>query len=72
MLFIVCGELGIGWPEGQPCEKGLEMLKTQASISSDVSVDFFSPDDSDVDEAVMSCMEIDSDDESDDYIDVVM
>ena len=48
------------------------MLKTQASVSSDVSVDFFSPDDSDVEEAVMSCMEIDSDDESDDYIDVVM
>ena len=33
---------------------------------------FFYPDDSDVDEAVMPCMEIDSDDESDDYIDVVM
>ena len=35
----------------QPCEKDLEMLKTHASILSEVPVDPFTPDDSDVEEA---------------------
>ena len=49
----------------------MEMLKTHASILSDVSVDPFTPDDSDVEETAMPCIEIDSDDESDDDLDVV-
>ena len=58
--------------KGQPCEKGLEMLRTHASILSEVPVDPFTPDDSDVEEAAMSCMEIvESDDKSDDNIDVM-
>ena len=44
------------------------MLNTHASIFSDVSVDSLTPDDSDVEVAAMSCMEIGSDDESDDDI----
>ena len=48
------------------------MLKTHAIIWSDVSVDPFTPDESDVEVAAMPCTEIDSDDESDDDIDVVM
>ena len=48
------------------------MLKIHASIFSEVLVDPFAPDDSDVKEAAMPCMEIsDSDDESDDDIDVM-
>ena len=39
---------------------------------SEVSVDPFTPDDSDLEEVVMPCMEIvDSDDESDDDIDIM-
>ena len=46
------------------------MLKTHASIVSEGAVGPFTPDDSDVEEAAMPCMEIvDSDDESDDDID---
>ena len=41
-------------------------LKTHASILSDVSVDPFTSNDSNVEVAAMSCVEIDSDDESDD------
>ena len=42
------------------------MLKTHASILSEFPVDPFTPDDSDVEEASMPCMEIvDNDDESD-------
>ena len=41
------------------------MLKTHASILSEVRVDIFSPDESDVDEAAMPCLEkVESDDES--------
>ena len=55
--------------KGQPCLKGLEMLKTHANISFEISVDPFTLDKSDVEEAVMPCMKIvDSDDESDDDI----
>ena len=47
------------------------MPKTHASIMSEVSVDPFTPDDSDLEEVVMPCMEIvDSDDESNDDIDL--
>ena len=46
------------------------MLKTHASILSDVSVDPFTPHDSYGEVAAMACMEIDSDDEYDDDIDV--
>ena len=43
------------------------MLKTNASILSEVRVYSFTPDESDVDEASMPCMEkVDCDDESDD------
>ena len=48
------------------------MLKTHASIFSDVSVDSLTPDNSDVEVAAMSCMEIDSDDESDDDMGVML
>ena len=48
------------------------MLKIHASILSEVSIDPFTPDHSDFEKAVMPCMEIvDSDDESDDDIDVM-
>ena len=48
------------------------VLKIHASILYEVPVDPFTPDDFDVDEAAMPCMEIvDSDDESDDDIDVI-
>ena len=48
------------------------MLKTNVNILSEVPVDPFTPDNVHVDEAAMSCMEIvDSDDESDDDIDVM-
>ena len=48
------------------------MLKTHASILFEIPVDSFTPDDSDVEETAMPCMEIvDSDDESDDDIDVM-
>ena len=48
------------------------MLKIHASILSEISIDPFTPDHSDFEEAVMPCMEIvDSDDESDDDIDVM-
>ena len=58
--------------KGQLCEKGLEMLETDASILSEVPVDTFTPEDSDVEEAVMPYIErVDSDDESDDDIDVM-
>ena len=54
----------------QPCKKGLEILKTHASILSEVQFDPFTPDDSDVEEAAMPCMEmVDSGDESDDDLD---
>ena len=69
-VYLSCGRYSYIY--GQPCEKGLEMLKTHASILSEVSVDPFTPDYSDVDEATMPCMEIvDSDDESDDDRDVM-
>ena len=42
--------------KGQPCEKGLEMLRTHASILSEVPVDPFTPDDSNVEEAAMPTM----------------
>ena len=67
----ISAALGIQY-KGQPCEKGLEMLETHASILSEVPVDPLTPEDSDVDEAAMSCIEMeDSDDESDDDIDVM-
>ena len=49
------------------------MLKTHASILSEVRVDPFTPDESDVGEAaMMPCMEkVESDDESDDDIHVM-
>ena len=48
------------------------MLKTHGSILSEVPVDPFTPEDSDVEEAAMTCMEIlDSDFQSDDDIDVI-
>ena len=48
------------------------MLKTHANILSEVPANSFTPDDSDVEEAAMPCMEIvDIDDESDDDIDVM-
>ena len=48
------------------------MLKTHASILSELPVDPFTPDDSDVVEAAMPCMEIpDRNDESDDDTDVM-
>ena len=48
------------------------MLKTHASTLSEIRVDPFTSDDSDVEEAAMPCMEkVDSDDESDDDIDVM-
>ena len=46
------------------------MLKTHASILSEVPVDSFTPDDADIEEAVMPCMEmVEGDDEFDDDID---
>ena len=48
------------------------MLKTHASILSEVPVDPFTSDDSDVEEAAMPYIEIvDSDDESDDHMGVL-
>ena len=48
------------------------MLKTHVSILSEVRVDPFSPDDSNIEEAAMPCMEIVySDDESDDDKDLM-
>ena len=48
------------------------MLKTHRSTLSEVPVDHFTPYHSDVEETAMPCMEkVDSDDESDDDIDVM-
>ena len=48
------------------------MLKIHASILSEISIDPFTPDHSDFEEAVMPCMEIvDSDDKADDDLDVM-
>ena len=48
------------------------MLKTHASVLSEVPVDIFTSDDSDVEEAAMPCLKkVGSDDESDHDIDVI-
>ena len=48
------------------------MLKKHASILSEVTVDSFTPDDFNIEEAAMSCMEtVDSDDDSHNYSDVM-
>ena len=48
------------------------MLQTHASIFSEVPVNSFTPDNSDIEEAAMPCMNIvDSDVESDDDMDVM-
>ena len=47
------------------------MLKTQASILSEVPGDLFTPDNSDVEGAAIRCMEIVDDDQPDDDIDIM-
>ena len=54
--------------KGQSCGKGLEMLKTHASILSEDPVDPITPDNSDVEEAAM----IGSDDDSNHDIDITV
>ena len=52
--------------------RAFDKAGTHASILSEVTVDSFTPDDSNIEEAAMSCMEtVDSDDDSHNYLDVM-